>query len=93
MFDLGPPNVAKAAPEPVTNAVFSRALAGALHRPAVLPAVPAALLTAVAGDLGRELLIGGQRVLPKAALASGFAFTHPTLAGALAAILGNRPHG
>jgi uncharacterized protein len=75
------------APDPVTNAAFTVALAHALQRPAFLP-LPAALLSLVGGNLARELMLGGQRVLPKAALASGFVFGHPTLAGALEAVLG-----
>ena len=77
------------APEPVTNATFAKELARALHRPAILP-VPATLLRGLAGDLADELLIGGQRVLPDKADASGFMFRHPTLPSALAAILGAR---
>jgi hypothetical protein len=77
------------APEPVTNATFTRELAGALRRPALLP-VPAALLRRLAGDLADELLIGGQRVLPDKVDASGFAFRHPTLPSALSAMLGVR---
>jgi uncharacterized protein (TIGR01777 family) len=75
------------APEPVTNATFTRELARALGRPAFLP-LPAMLLRRVAGDLADELLIGGQRVLPDKADASGFEFRHPALASALAAMLG-----
>jgi hypothetical protein len=75
------------APEPVTNATFTKGLARALHRPAILP-VPAGLLRRLAGDLADELLIGGQRVLPDKAEASGFAFLHPTLGSAFAAVLG-----
>jgi uncharacterized protein (TIGR01777 family) len=75
------------APEPVTNASFTQELAGALHRPAILP-VPAALLRRLAGDLADELLIGGQRVLPDKAEASGFKFLYPTLRHALSVLLG-----
>src|SRR5262249_60048723 len=86
----GPVNAT--APEPVTNATFTSELARALRRPALLPA-PAALLRRLAGDLANELLIGGQRVLPDKACASGFTFRHPTLASALSAMLGTRPVG
>jgi hypothetical protein len=75
------------APEPVTNAAFTRALARALGRPALLP-LPAMLLRRLAGDLADELIIGGQRVLPGKAEASGFGFRHPTLSSALSAMLG-----
>jgi hypothetical protein len=74
----------------VTNREFTAELATALHRPAMLP-IPAALLHALAGDLADELLIGGQRVVPDKAEASGFVFRHPTLRHALSAMLGARP--
>jgi uncharacterized protein len=74
------------APEPVRNADFAAALAQALGRPALLR-IPAAPLRLIAGALADELLLGGQRVLPARAEATGFHFRHPTLAGALAAIL------
>ena len=77
------------APSPVTNADFTRELSRALGRPAVLP-VPAAPLRRLAGDLAEELLLGGQRVLPDKATASGFVFRHPTLRHALSALLGTR---
>jgi hypothetical protein len=83
----GPVNAT--APLPVDNRTFTRELAHALRRPAVLP-LPAPLLHLAAGDLADELLIGGQRVLPDKAAASGFTFRHPTLRHALAAILGAR---
>jgi uncharacterized protein (TIGR01777 family) len=75
------------APHPVTNAEFTRTLGQLLRRPTLIP-VSAAPLTALLGDFARELLLGGQRVQPSAALASGFRFRHPSLAGALAAITG-----
>lgn len=75
------------APQPVRNARFAQELGRALHRPALLRA-PAALLHLLAGDLADELLLGGQRVLPQKAQASGFRFRHPTLRGALSEILG-----
>jgi uncharacterized protein (TIGR01777 family) len=81
----GPVNAT--APTPVTNAEFAAELARALHRPALLR-LPAWMLRVVAGDLAKELLIGGQRVIPDKADVSGFVFRHVTLASALAAMLG-----
>ncbi len=78
------------APEPMRNRDFGWALGRALRRPAVMP-LPAWPLKIVAGDFAKELLLSGQRVLPHRAVASGFTFRHPTLAGALAAILGATP--
>jgi uncharacterized protein (TIGR01777 family) len=73
------------APQPVTNAEFARALARALHRPALLR-VPAFALKAALGEMA-QLLIGGQRVVPARLLAEGFRFSFPRLSDALADIL------
>lgn len=75
------------APAPVTNVAFTRALGEALNRPALMR-VPAWPLRVIAGDLARELLLGGQRVLPDVAHATGFRFRHATVEAALASILG-----
>lgn len=73
------------APQPVTNAEFTRSLARVLRRPALLP-VPAFALKAIFGEMA-EILLASQRVLPKAAEASGFRFEHPELGGALRSVL------
>jgi uncharacterized protein (TIGR01777 family) len=73
------------APVPVRNADFARELGRALHRPAMMR-MPAALLRPL-GDFGQELFLGGQKVLPVAALASGFRFRHETMRSALTAII------
>jgi uncharacterized protein (TIGR01777 family) len=78
------------APVPVDNFTFVRMLAWQLQRPAWLR-VPATLLRLLAGDLARELLLGGQRVVPDKAEAHGFKFRHVTLDGALWAIFGELP--
>jgi uncharacterized protein len=75
------------APMPVTNAAFTAALGRALARPAILP-VPAAPLRIALGAFAEELLLSGQRVMPMAALKSGFRFTYPAIDDALAAIVG-----
>lgn len=62
------------APEPVTNAEFTRSLAERLHRP-VLLAVPAPLLR-LGGAMPRELLLASQRVMPKRLLEAGFRFDY-----------------
>jgi hypothetical protein len=73
------------APEPVTNAEFTRALAKALGRPAVL-GLPAAALKAALGEVAGELL-GSARVVPARLEEAGFRFAHPDIATALAALL------
>ena len=75
------------APMPVSNAAFAATLACALARPAILP-VPAAPLRLVLGAFAEELLLGGQRVIPRAALESGFRFIYPTIDDALCSIVG-----
>ena len=78
------------APTPVTNADLSRALGRALNRPALL-AAPASPLRVVFGDFAEELLLGGQRIVPAKALATGFRFRHPEIDEALRVIVGARP--
>ena len=73
------------APAPVTNRDFARALGRALRRPALLPA-PAPLLRLAFGQMADELLLAGQRVVPKRLLERGFSFRYPDLSAALAAI-------
>ena len=71
------------APEPVRNRDFTRVLGRALHRPAILPA-PAFALRAAFGEMADEMLLGGQRVVPRRAEREGFRFDHPTLDASLA---------
>ncbi len=73
------------APEPVTNAEFTRALARALGRPALL-ALPAPLLRAGLGEVATELLASA-RVVPERLTAAGFTFSYPDIASALSAEL------
>ena len=74
------------APNPVENAEFTRILARALHRPAILPAPTFALRLAL-GEMADELLLASQRACPERLLAAGYAFRFDTLDTALAAIL------
>ncbi len=72
-------------PNPVRNSDFTRALARALRRPAILP-VPAAVLRIAFGEMN-EILTGSQRAFPRVAERSGYVFKHPELAAALSAVL------
>jgi uncharacterized protein len=71
-----------AAPEPVTNAAFSKALGRALHRPAIAP-VPAFAIRLLYGDMA-EIVTTGQRAIPRRPLDLGYTFKHPDLDEALA---------
>jgi len=79
----GPINLV--APEAVTNREFSHALGRALHRPAVLP-MPAGALRLMLGEAA-EVLIAGQRAVPRALRELGYEFRHPRLAAALGELL------
>jgi hypothetical protein len=76
------------APNPVTNAEFTRRLGKALSRPTLLP-MPAAALKLLFGEMS-ALLLMSDRMLPKRLLEEGFQFRYPDLDGALAAIFGRR---
>jgi uncharacterized protein (TIGR01777 family) len=79
----GPLNAA--APEPVTNAAFSKALGRALRRPAIAP-VPGFAVKLLYGDMA-EIVTEGQRAVPERPLALGFTFAHPDLDEALRDVL------
>jgi uncharacterized protein (TIGR01777 family) len=73
------------APNPVTNTEFTRELASALHRPAILP-VPQLALDLLFGDMA-QIVYASQRVIPEAAMRAGYDFLFPKLNGALSDIL------
>ena len=75
----GPVNAV--APGSVTNAEFTRALARAVHRPAVFP-VPGPILRALLGEMS-GMLLEGRRVDPAFAVAKGYSFRKPEIDGAL----------
>jgi len=80
----GPVNAT--APDPVTNAAFTRALGKALKRPAFLP-MPGFVMSILFGEVADEALLASQRVLPRVLQQSGFKFTQPDLGAALSAML------
>ncbi len=79
----GPMNVT--APNPVTNANFTHALAHALRRPAVIP-VPSLALKILFGEMS-DVLLGGARAIPRAAIQAGYTFRFPELEPALQDVL------
>ena len=72
-------------PNPATNVEFTRELAAALHRPAILP-VPKFALHLLYGDMA-QIIYASQRVIPEAALQAGYDFHYPKLDEALLDIL------
>ena len=69
------------APEPVTNKTWTKTLGDILKVPTVL-AMPQFILKVVLGELSQVLLYS-QRVLPRVAMQSDFAFRFPNLYSAL----------
>lgn len=82
----GPVNLT--APEPVTNAEFTRVLSKVVSRPAILPIPSFGPKLLLGGELADALLFTGQRVVPSALERDGFVFSHATLEAALRALLG-----
>lgn len=83
----GPVNAV--APNPVTNAEFTRTLGRVLRRPAIFP-VPRFVLKTIFGEMGREALLPSFRVKPSKLMAAGFQFRFPELEAALRHLLGKQ---
>ncbi|MEE2775885.1 MAG: TIGR01777 family oxidoreductase, partial [Acidobacteriota bacterium] len=73
------------APNPVTMKEWATCLGQVLHRPAFLP-VPGFMLRLALGEVA-EVLLTGQRVLPRRATENGFAFSFPGMRAALEDVL------
>ena len=80
----GPVNMV--APKPVTNEEFTKTLASALSRPAILP-MPAFAVKLLFGEMGKTVLLGSQRVEPSQLISSGYPFRFRTLTASLENIL------
>ena len=79
----GPVNVVAGS---VTNREFTKALGHAVHRPTVFP-LPAFAVRLAFGQMGEELLLGGQRPVAERLEESGFAFRDTDLERAIEAAL------
>ena len=77
------------APNPVTNKEFATTLGKALNRPAFIP-LPSFVLKLLMGEMGEELLLSGQRVVPAKMSVSGYPFIHETLESALVDVVGKK---
>lgn len=74
------------APNPVINRDFSQTLAAVLKRPAYLT-MPAVMIKILFGEMGEELLLQGQKVVPEKLLGADFEFKYTNLKAALKNIL------
>jgi len=81
----GPVNLV--APNPVTNAEFTRALGRALHRPTLFP-MPAPIVKLIFGEMGEASLLSGQRVASVMLQSSGYKFKHIEIGEALQSMVG-----
>ncbi|WP_299825227.1 TIGR01777 family oxidoreductase [uncultured Pontibacter sp.] len=70
------------APHPVTNEKFTKELAEAMHKPLVLPKVPAFALNLVMGEMS-DVILASQRVSANKVLQTGFTFEYNYLEEAL----------
>jgi len=75
------------APNPVPNATFTDTLGRVLGRPTLIP-LPSVALKAMLGEMGKELLLRGARVVPRKARDTGYDFLHPDLEESLRFQLG-----
>jgi uncharacterized protein len=71
------------APNPVTNAEFTQALASTLERPAIFP-IPGFAAKLAWGEFAKEGLLASARALPNRLETSGFQFRQPEIRLALA---------
>ncbi len=81
----GPVNMV--APNPVTNAEFTKTLASVLSRPAIFP-IPAFAVKLGFGEMGETALLGSQRVEPTQLKKDGYTFQYSDLRSSLAHLLG-----
>ena len=70
------------APTPVINSTFSKTLGKVLKRPALFP-MPAFVVKCLFGEMGEELLLAGQKVIPAKLSAAGYRFKYAQLEQAL----------
>jgi len=82
----GPVNIV--APNPVTNAEFTKTLGRVLARPTLFP-MPAFGARLAFGEMADALLLASQKVEPSVLEDRGFLFTWPTLEPAMRHILGS----
>ena len=81
----GPVNVV--APDPPTNAQFTKTLGRVLSRPTIFP-LPAPAARLALGQVADELLLASQRLEPARLKESGYSYRRPELGGALRHLLG-----
>ncbi|KEF36101.1 TIGR01777 family protein [Schinkia azotoformans MEV2011] len=84
----GPVNAT--APSPVTNDEFGRAISSVMGKPHFFH-VPSLILRVMLGEMS-QMVLNGQKVIPKRAVGSGFTFTYPTIDLAVYGLLQKKKH-
>jgi uncharacterized protein (TIGR01777 family) len=74
------------APTPVTNQQFTKTLGKVLNRPTFF-SMPGAVITLLMGQMGKELLLTGKKILPRKIQTAGYAFQYSTLEHALSDVV------
>jgi len=74
------------APHPVTNSHFTKALAGALHRPSFLPGVPSFIIRTALGDIS-QIVLASQKAVPRVLQDHGYTWSFPDIESALKDIM------
>jgi uncharacterized protein (TIGR01777 family) len=74
------------APHPVRNVDLTKILAEVLGKSTFLPAVPGIMLQIIMGEFG-DVLLKGQKVLPRKLLSLGYTFRFPFIRDALNSLL------
>lgn len=78
-------------PMPVTNNEFTKALGKTINRPTIFP-VPALALQTLFGEMS-EILLKGQRAVPRNFISEGFKFQFPNIQEALSDLLKHTKNG
>ncbi len=73
-------------PNPQRNSAFVKTLGKVLHRPTIFP-LPSSIVKLIFGEMGQELLLDGQKAIPKKLTESGFKFEQTELESALRSML------
>ena len=74
------------APNPTTNEGFTKAFGKALNRPTLFP-LPDFAAKLVFGQMGEEMLLGGQKVVPSKLVKAGFKFNSEDINTAMESVL------
>lgn len=76
------------APTPVTNKVFSKTMAHSMKKPCIFR-IPNFLVNQIFGEMGREIILGGQKVIPTRLKRLGYKFKYADLKKAFDNVLGS----